>query len=182
MSYYKSLYEILLNKYFNSIWIDLLTGIKSEEKNILVHLKLKQLLGIEIDTENLTDTGLLFGAISIQDIQKYLNNDILAQTRIMEIAPVFQDTSHFSSTVLFLLKKYGSNKNMLKALISSMNSFAWTGSLVPYYETCKKSLESLSSDPDYLLIRDWTSELINNYSEAIKLEKKRDEEAKLLYE
>ena len=71
---------------------------------------------------------------------------------------------------------------MLKALLSSMNSFAWTGSLVPYYETCKKSLESLYNDPDYLFIRDWTSELIDNYSEVIKLEKKRDEEAKLLYE
>lgn len=182
VAYYKSLYEILLKKYFHNIWEGLLTGIKSKENNILIHLKLKQLLGVEIDTDNLTDKGLLFRTISIQDIENNLINDPLAQTRIMEIAPVFQDEAHFSSTVLFLLKNYGSNQPMLKALLSSMNSFAWTGSIVPYYETCRKSLESLANAPEYSLLKDWANDLIKSYSEAIEQEKKRDEEAKLLYE
>ena len=71
---------------------------------------------------------------------------------------------------------------MLKALLSSMNSFAWTGSIVPYYETCRKSLESLSSAPEYSLLKEWVNDVIKSYSEAIEQEKKRDEEAKLLYE
>lgn len=182
VAYYKSLYEVLLHNYFQFVWEDLLRGIKSDENNVLIHLKLKKLLGSELDTENIADKGLLFEAISIQDIENELNNDTLAQTRIMEIAPVFQDESHFSSTVLFLVKNYCKNENMLKALFSSMNTFSWTGSLVPYYETCKKSLESMSNHPDYFSVREWANNLIDYYSESIKLEKKRDEEAKLLYE
>lgn len=182
VAYYKSLYEILLKNYFNNIWEDLLIGIKSEGDKILVYLKLKQLLGAEIDTDHIADKGLLFDAISIQDIENNLNNDSLLQIRIMEIAPVFQDKIHFSNTVLYMLKKYGNNKKMLTSLVSSMNSFAWTGSLVPYYETCRNCFVSISNESDYSSIAYWINDLITKYSEAIDQEKKRDEEAKLLYE
>lgn len=182
VAYYKSLYDILLKKYFKNIWEDLLIGIKSEGDKILVYLKLKQLLGAEIDTDHIADKGLLFDTISIQDIENNLNNDSLLQIRIMEIAPVFQDKIHFSNTVLYMLKKYGNNKKMLTSLVSSMNSFAWTGSLVPYYETCRNCFVSISNESDYSSIANWINDLITKYSEAIDQEKKRDEEAKLLYE
>lgn len=56
-----------------------------------------------------------------------------------------------------------------------MNSFSWSGSIVPLLESNKKLLESIvdNSNP---IVSEWAQQNINELSKRIIQEKKKDEE------
>lgn len=187
MAYYKEVYDILLKKYFDDIWPELKDALKGENDKYIIFYKMKGLFGVfnsfGNDYRESDEQGIFFNNITCEKIQKELDDDILLQSRIMGIAPTFNlDGKRFSDAALFLMEKYGENKKMLEEFRTNMYSFSCAGSMAPYYEKCKKCVELFTSNTKNITAKEWARELSSNLDEFIAHERKRDEEAKLLYE
>ena len=86
--------------------------------------------------------------------------------------------SSLSDTVLKLLDEFGNDEQLLYALSSSMGSYFWSGSLVPFYERELTALKPLLKHK-HLPVRAWAEREIAYATKAASKEQTRDEEKEI---
>lgn len=85
------------------------------------------------------------------------------------------DNWMLSEAAMFLLDTYGNNPSVLSGLAANINSFSWSGSLVPYYERQIAVLQPLTGHP-IAEVRQWSERLIKSAAQQVERESARDEE------
>lgn len=76
---------------------------------------------------------------------------------------------------MMLIDRYGESSDVLSALAANLNTFSWTGSLIPFYERQMDLLTPLTTHA-IEKVRQWASNLILGAREQIQQEKTREEE------
>lgn len=85
------------------------------------------------------------------------------------------DSWVLSTEAMFLLDNYGSNPSVLSALGANINSFSWSGSLVPFFKRQMTVLQPLNKHP-IAEVRQWSQRLVESATHQIQKETARDEE------
>ena len=187
-SYYglfDSLYPILIKKYGENIWNDLSTALLSEGNNCMVYYNLKNILGSRIGSGE--------GALFLYEEEKIWNwcktNPQIAPIRLADMTPIYssnKDENETTKTVTFhpivlrLLDLYGSNEHVLDALQANMNSFSWTGSVIPLYKQKKNAFEQILYHANPKVCR-WAELNIQYTDQQIEYEIKREDYDHLKY-
>ncbi len=81
----------------------------------------------------------------------------------------------FTPFVKGVLEKFANDKEILRAISSNLNSFSWSGSVVPYYENLIELMEPFTKS-DTPSLNQWAKQEIEYYKKRIESEKIRDEE------
>ena len=172
---YRSIFEIALSDYFDSTWAIISSAIINEHDGYMKFWGIKQLLGEHINNIY-TKKDILFN----NNVEKIINwchkNQPIAPTLIAELAPIYnEDRTEWNPIAKRLIDEFGNIQEVLDRLGANMNSFSWSGSIVPLLESNKKLLESIvdNSNP---IVSEWAQQNINELSKRIIQEKKKDEE------
>lgn len=97
---------------------------------------------------------------------------------IIPIAATKEDQLTLSDSARMLLDGYGSDTAVLSALGANLNTFSWTGSLVPFYErqiTLLRPLHNHSIDA----VRVWAERSIADAAQQIKSERQHEKEQQI---
>lgn len=173
---YRSIFEIALSDYFDSTWAIISSAIINENDGYMKFWGIKQLLGGYV-SNIYTKKDILFNNDNVEKIIDWCNkNQPIAPTLIAELVPIYnEDRTEWNPIAKRLIDEFGNIKEVLDRLGANMNSFSWSGSIVPLLESNKKLLESIvdNSNP---MVSEWAQQNINELSKRIIQEKKKDEE------
>ncbi|MBI1669470.1 hypothetical protein I7X29_12845 [Capnocytophaga sp. p1a2] len=173
---YRSIFEIALSDYFDSTWAIISSAIINENDGYMKFWGIKQLLGGYV-SNIYTKKDILFNNDNVEKIIDWCNkNQPIAPTLIAELVPIYnEDRTEWNPIAKRLIDEFGNIKEVLDRLGANMNSFSWSGSIVPLLESNKKLLESIvdNSNP---MVSEWARQNINELSKRIIQEKKKDEE------
>ena len=173
---YRSIFEIALSDYFDSTWVIISSAIINENDGYMKFWGIKQLLGGYV-SNIYTKKDILFNNDNVEKIIDWCNkNQPIAPTLIAELVPIYnEDRTEWNPIAKRLIDEFGNIKEVLDRLGANMNSFSWSGSIVPLLESNKKLLESIvdNSNP---IVSEWAQQNINELSKRIIQEKKKDEE------
>ena len=173
---YRSIFEIALSDYFDSTWAIISSAIINENDGYMKFWGIKQLLGGYV-SNIYTKKDILFNNDNVEKIIDWCNkNQPIAPTLIAELVPIYnEDRTEWNPIAKRLIDEFGNIKEVLDRLGANMNSFSWSGSIVPLLESNKKLLESIvdNSNP---IVSEWAQQNINELSKRIIQEKKKDEE------
>ena len=78
-----------------------------------------------------------------------------------------------------LLSEYADSKSFLSEISANFSSRSWSGSLVPYLEADKKTIQTLT-DHKNIRVKNWAVNFIENIDHQIEYEMKRDAEENML--
>ena len=168
------IYEVLLDKYFANIAQDLLSAIISD--NPFSTLSFRFLF----QPKEYSDLShILFKKENSDMILDFCKQSSIAQERIISIVPAIQD-GDFSPFVMELLNNFGSNTAMLRGLSYNIGTFSCVGSLIPLYESKKKTISTLlnHSNPT---VADWAQRQLIELDRDIAREQQKETEEKFLY-
>lgn len=182
---FDTVYSILIGKYGEDIWDDLSKALLSEGEDYMVYYNLKDLLG--------SGFGFGEGPLFLYDEGKLWawceSKPEIAPVRLADMAPVFcynkkedgtMKSEGFHAVVLRLLDDYGSNDHVLEALYANMNSFSWTGSVIPLFQQKKNAFEQIRSHKNPKVVK-WAEENIRYIEREIEYEKKQEDYRRLKY-
>lgn len=182
---YDSIYQLLIKKYGEVIWDDLSHALLTDNENYMIYHCLSRILGSGI--------GLGAGPLFMYDDEKLLNwcrqNPTEGPERLAEMVPVYKYATNeagetratgFSSVILKLLDEFGSQEEVLSALEGNMNSFSWTGSVIPLYRQKIMALEQLLNHPRAEVV-EWAERGIQRANREIEYETKRESYEQLTY-
>lgn len=92
------------------------------------------------------------------------------------VVPVLGDSvGKINSFAHYLVSEYGHNEKVLRNISRRLNTFGWSGSLIPYYQE-QMSIFKLFEHHNLSMVRDWASIHIERLIRAIDIEKQREEE------
>lgn len=185
--FYDGLYSCLLRLYPDDIWDDLMRALIDDDKFIF-YFHVRDELG--------SGTGFGKGALfklsdSEQRIRKFcLDFPDKAPRRVASMAPCFDYEEEdgnkilkgFSSYLLWLMEKFGTDEEVLSNIHANLGSFFWSGSTIPYYERnifCFKKV--MESDKMLDCVKSWASKSIDGYEKALKQEKDQEDYMWLKY-
>lgn len=166
------IYELLISDYKEAIWEDFERAFVDKD-NYLFSWQIEDEIG----------SGSGFGAGPL-----FINNDErlkkmcekypeTAPYRIASMAPVFRYTDStiagFSDWFLWLLDNYGDNKDVLESLHANMESYSWTGSIIPLMENKKKCFEQINNHPRPE-VRKWAESCLSSLEQELKNERNKD--------
>jgi len=164
----KETIKILLKKYFDSTWSLIISGLMSSTPDIYFNLEhlLETLNGnFRIGVDLFDDDEVNFNILT------WLNRNKLPDvSRLISIFPTFLN---FSETVTWhpltkiIIDIYGDDEKVLSSIGSHMNSFGYTGSLVPYYKDQIKNFEQLQ-DHSFENVKHWAISWIDYLEKRIK--------------
>lgn len=109
--------------------------------------------------------------------------------RLAEMVPVYKYATNeagetratgFSSVILKLLDEFGSQEEVLSVLEGNMNSFSWTGSVIPLYRQKIMAFEQLLNHPRAEVV-EWAERGIQRADREIAYETKRESYEQLTY-
>lgn len=168
------IYSILFDKYFKDISDDLFAALVSD--NPFTELSFQFLL---MPKEVYDLSQKLFQKDNLDVILQFCEKTPQARNRIMRLVPAIQN-EEFSPFAMELLNRYGDDADMLNSLSCNIGSFGIVGSLIPVYESNKKTLSTLltHSNPNVV---EWAQKKIAQLDKDIAFEKKREAENKFLY-
>lgn len=167
-------YSILLEKYFNDVWPELSDALSGD--NVWLSYHLQQMLGDKI-SNTILSSGILFREDHTKALLEWCEKDPKNNAHIlMSMAPVAGDTPDtFSSVVMELIDRYGEIPSLLDALSSNMGTFAYTGSVLPLYESHINMLKTLLSHPKER-VREWATMMMAGYEKTMERERDFEEE------
>ena len=173
---YRSIFEIALSDYFDSTWVIISSAIINENDGYMKFWGIKQLLGGYV-SNIYTKKDILFNNDNVEKIIDWCNkNQPIAPTLIAELVPIYnEDRTEWNPIAKRLIDEFGNIKEVLDRLGANMNSFSWSGSIVPLLESNKKLLESIMDNSNPIVL-EWAQQNINELSKRIIQEKKKDEE------
>ena len=168
------IYSILFDKYFKDVSDDLFAALVSD--NPFTELSFQFLL---MPKEVYDLSQKLFQKDNLDVILQFCEKTPQARNRIMRLVPAIQN-EEFSPFAMELLNRYGDDADMLNSLSCNIGSFGIVGSLIPAYESNKKTLSTLltHSNPNVV---EWAQKKIAQLDKDIAFEKKREAENKFLY-
>ena len=169
----KFIYITLLNKYSNVLWPDISNALLTGNDRYWVCSRLKYVLGARIGLYS----GLLCNHYEEEFLIQWCKDNAPDAARVLaSMIPIYRSdrTKRFSSIMLKLLDLFGNDEEVLSNLSCNMGSFAWTGSVIPLYQTQLAALHELENHKHYTVIR-WAKELIEYTEQTIK--KETDKEA-----
>lgn len=142
------LYTVLLKNYFNEIWHDLSNKLKSNAPEMQYSVyNLKTVFGCVMQENTNPLCSLLFHSDHEYNLLEFCSkNPDVAPARLISMAPIIEvidNKRSFTRFVRKILDYYGNDKNVLSELSNKLNSYAWTGSLIPLYENNNAILQSL---------------------------------------
>ena len=90
------------------------------------------------------------------------------------------ETEQFSNWIIWLLDKFGEQKNVRTCISSNLGSFSWIGAISPYYERNIKCFEQLlnHSKPE---VREWAQSCIDDNRKLLDMEKEKENFMKIRY-
>ena len=171
----EKIYRLIFTKYFDVVWPVLSKQLIAEETRIIV-LHLKYMFGAM--TGGLTG-GVMFSANHDEAyIQWCKDYPEYAPWVMAMFTPVFAG-EEYHPIVRFLISEFAGNQEVMSTLSANMNSFAWTGSVVPLYEKRKKCFEKLLPESNSVS-REWIEGQIERINAQILREKGREDEEDLI--
>ena len=101
------------------------------------------------------------------------------------MAPVFKydETSKivsFSDFLIWVIDKYGEQRNTLSGISSNMQTMSWTGSPIPLYNDMIRVLTPYISHHN-LTVQQWAKQEIEQLEEQIAREKSQDDYMRMHY-
>lgn len=173
------LYCILLQEpYQNVIWDNFVNAL-STNKSFLWNIKFSIGSGFSFGA------GPLFQFVSDQKIKSLCdtNNDLIYD--LANMAPVFKydETSKivsFSDFLIWVIDKYGEQRNTLSGISSNMQTMSWTGSPIPLYNDMIRVLTPYISHHN-LAVQQWAKQEIEQLEEQIAREKSQDDYMRMHY-
>lgn len=186
-NFHDGLYTCLLKLYPNAIWDELMSALIDDDKFIFY---------FHVCDELGSGTGFGKGALfnlpdSEQRMRKFCRDfPDKAPRRVASMAPCFdfeekdgnKILTGFSSYLLWLMEKFGTDEEVLSNIHANLGSFFWSGSTIPYYERnifCFQKVLENEKMPD--CVKAWASKSINEYEKALKLEKDQEDYMWLKY-
>jgi len=177
--YIQQVCEVLVKKYFKSIWPILSQILLSKDEDYVKYWGLKHIFGSHIGGVGRSASLLLDG--DIEEIFKWCHdNKPLAPIRISGLLPIYgnnnQDFTQWNPIAKRLIDEFGDIQEVLNELSCNMGSFSWTGSVVPLLES-KKNLFEFILDHPISQVSEWARQKIQYTEKEIENEKNRDIEA-----
>jgi hypothetical protein len=172
----KSILKLLMKDYFDAVWPKLSTALLSVDEKFMVYYNLKNLLTSHINSYG-PDKGVLFLG-DLDEILKWCrNNQPLAPNRLANMVPIFHETvpAKWHPFTLRLIDEFGDNDDFINKLDANMNSYSWTGSIVPLLRD-KKTIIELLNEHKFQKIREWAQANSIRLDEAIRRETHEDVE------
>ncbi|WP_346318923.1 hypothetical protein [Chitinophaga sp. YIM B06452] len=175
---YKSLFRIIKNKYFSSLWHSLSEVFENADANALLLLDLRDILGSSDSSFGVND-GILF---EIDDekfeiiLQWCIENKEKELSFVSQMLPVI-DTRNAAlhRYAQRFIDDLGENESILDGLSARMGTFTWVGSLVEKLEIELRAIEKLESHVKPK-VREWAANLAAYYTKRINYEKNKDDE------
>lgn len=168
----ESIYITLLYKYKDTIWPALSSALLAGAEHGVTYSQLRFILGSHIGFQS----GLLINNYGEDFLLRWCkDNAPIAPQRLASIIPVYRSdgSKRFSDIMLKLLDLFGNDEEVLSNLSCNMGSFAWTGSVIPLFQTQLAALHELENHKHYTVIR-WAKELIEYTEQTIKKETDRE--------
>lgn len=170
----KPIVDLLLSKYLEISWPVLAKGLLEDWRT---EFNLSHLLGSQFGI------GEELGLISKLDsdyLLKWCEADssrhpVLLAKMVNITERKKDEPTAFTPIARELIDRYGNNEDVLGALGTSMGSFSWTGSLVPYYEEQITFVSPLLQHPN-VRVREWAEKMIAYASRQARHERDRDAE------
>lgn len=104
--------------------------------------------------------------------------------RIAEMMPIYDNSldnsDSFGELVLWLLDKYGTNKQVLAGIHANINSYSWTGSTIGLLSKHKSCFEKLLSHK-ISQVRGWAASCIQEMDYQIQKEKDQEDYMRMHY-
>lgn len=170
-------FDILLKKHTNEVWPEFSEHFFSDDVRVFLMLK------------NHIGSGFSFGkGLLFQIDEQYLNEALkkypeTAPRRLAETCPVFDYESFpkgFSSWVLRLLDEYGDRKEVIGGLDANMNTFQWTGSIIPLLEDKVSALTPLLTH-HHESVREWSRLSIESLKKEIEIQRNNEDFERIHY-
>ncbi len=170
----KAILKTLMKKYFTVVWPKLSTALLSTDERFMVYYNLKSLLTSHINSYG-PDKGVLFLGDLEQILEWCRNNRPLAPNRLANMVPIFHETepAKWHPFTLRLLDEFGDDDDFINKLSANMNSFSWTGSIVPLLQD-KKTIIGTLKEHKFEKVREWAQVTSNLLDEAIRREGHED--------
>ncbi len=168
----ESIYITLLHKYKDTIWPALSSALLAGAEHGVAYSQLRFILGSHIGFQS----GLLINNYGEDFLLRWCkDNAPIAPQRLASMIPVYRSdgSKRFSDIMLKLLDLFGDDKEVLSNLSWNMGEFAWTGSVIPLFQTQLAALHELENHKHYTVIR-WAKQLIENTEQNIKKETDRE--------
>ncbi len=173
----ENILSILLKEYFDVIWKDLSEALVLEGKDYAIYYNLNYIIGSSIG--DIRPIGLLFLG-NIDKIFEWCDKyPKVAPVRLASMVPIYENGG-IHPIALRLIDNYGNSDDVLITLHSNINTFGWTGSLIPLFEQKKKLFEDLINHK-IPRVSKWARENVDNVTLELENEKRREEERKFLY-
>ena len=86
----------------------------------------------------------------------------------------------FSDLFLWILDKYGNKVNVLDGLHTNLNSYSWTGSLIPLINGKIRCFEQIK-EHENPLVRAWVEQCLDELRREYSSERNREEYMRLHY-
>ena len=173
---FEGLYGELFDKYRDVIWDDFAEAFASNDKYGFIFQ-----INDEIGSGFGFGEGKLFQADDGRIKELCRKHPETVPCRIANMVPVFKKDGGFSDWVIWLLDNYGDKKDVLDGLHSNMNTYSWSGSVVPHLEELKLCMQGIKEHhrPE---VRQWAENCIRDLDEQLKREMNREEYMRLHYE
>lgn len=97
---------------------------------------------------------------------------------LVGVVPLLTSNGQWSPLVQSIIDEFGNDEKVMGALSASIGTFAYAGSLVPYFQQYLKPLEALTSH-QHETVRDFARKQIRSLNAQIEEEKKREAEQEL---
>lgn len=167
---YKRLYEILITEYFNAIWPDLSQALLKDKDEYITFYNLQNIIGGGVVS---LDRAVILSGDSEQ-IKEWCRKNELAPARLAHMVPFFSGTG-IDEYSQFLLDEFGQNNDVISILDSHIHSYAWTGSLIPLYESRISVLQTLTTHK-FSEVRDLAERNIAHFQKEIERQRNREAE------
>ncbi|WP_298788899.1 hypothetical protein [uncultured Marinococcus sp.] len=101
---------------------------------------------------------------------------IKAPEMLSTIVPVLEDDKNKITSIAYhLVFEYGDNERVLRNISSSLNTFSWSGSLIPYLQRQIEVYQTFKKHNSWV-VKEWAQNNIERLYKNIENEKKQEEE------
>lgn len=174
------IYPVLITQYTDAIWPDLEKAFSNKEYYLFL---------FQIQHEIGSGSGFGVGALFTIDEERIkklcLKNPEYTPHIIAWMCPVFNNSDDrketvFHKWVLWLLDEFGDRDDVLSGLNSNMESYAWTGSIIPLLLQKKEAFEQIRNHKNPK-VRNWAESCLQRIEKELSGERSREEYMRLHY-
>ena len=165
--HFERIYKLLCAKYFDVIWPLLSDSLLAKGDEIMLFVRLKNLLGSMIGGVD-DEIGILFEEDHSETLLKWCDeNKEIAPERLAMMVPVYGADGLFSPLMKAIIERYGMMPDVQSGICSNLNTYSVTGSSVPLLEQRKSALQEYESYKD-AAVSAWAQEMIMQTEKEIE--------------